>query len=183
MHRDSQKLLCVYTDASDQIWSGVMTQMPRKALSRAHVNRRHVPLEFLSGQFTNCQFWSSILERRFLLPWKQLSDFIGQSALPTDSTHAQVITILSYCLTLCHSFLTSCKPLCARQCVGPSSLARTTMCVSTLRGRITSGLTYLVFGMLFQLCFLFPRFPNYHGRTRLTLAGLPAVSQVQCGHY
>lgn len=62
-HRDDTNRLCVYTDASDHIWSGIVTQVPFDDLSKAHVSHRHEPLAFLSGRFSDREYRWSILEK------------------------------------------------------------------------------------------------------------------------
>ena len=62
-HRDSRKRLCVYTDASDVIWSGIITQVPKEELKLKHSNQNHEPLAFLSGRFNETQLRWSTLEK------------------------------------------------------------------------------------------------------------------------
>ena len=62
-HRDYSKRLCVYTDASDSVWSGVVTQVPIEDKDIAHIQKRHEPLAFLSGRFSGAQSRWSILEK------------------------------------------------------------------------------------------------------------------------
>lgn len=62
-HHDVQKRLCVYTDACDTVWSGVITQVPYEDLSKDHADQRHDPLAFLSGHFTGSQLGWSTLEK------------------------------------------------------------------------------------------------------------------------
>lgn len=60
-HRDEDKRLCVYTDASDSHWSGMITQVPNADLSLPHSEQRHEPLAFHSGRFDPTQMgWSTI---------------------------------------------------------------------------------------------------------------------------
>ena len=60
-HRDPTARLCVYTDASVTFWSGIVTQIPRSDVSKAHQEQRHEPLAFLSGRFNKTQIcWSTI---------------------------------------------------------------------------------------------------------------------------
>lgn len=54
-HRDGAKRLCVFTDASDVLWSGIFKQVPSEDLPRPHVDQRRQPLCFLSGYFTGSQ--------------------------------------------------------------------------------------------------------------------------------
>lgn len=67
-HRDISRRLCVYTDASDLIWSGIVTQVPPEDLSLPHVDQRHQPLSFLSGHFTGPQLgWSTLEKEAFAI--------------------------------------------------------------------------------------------------------------------
>ena len=50
-HRDDKKRLCVYTNASDTVWSGIVTQVLQEDLSKKHLNQHREPLGFLSGRF------------------------------------------------------------------------------------------------------------------------------------
>lgn len=60
-HRDLSKRLCVFTDASELLWSGIVTQVPFGDLAKPFVDQRHAPLCFLSGQFTNAELrWATI---------------------------------------------------------------------------------------------------------------------------
>lgn len=61
-HRDDEQRLCVYTDASDTAWSGIVTQIPPADLHKAHAVQGHLPLAFLSGRFNATQIGESVLE-------------------------------------------------------------------------------------------------------------------------
>ena len=54
-HRNTKKRLCVYTDASDLAWSGIVTQVDFIDLSKPHLDQSHEPLAFLSGRFNATQ--------------------------------------------------------------------------------------------------------------------------------
>jgi len=62
-HRDETQRLCIYTDASDTVWSGIVTQVPPIDLSKPHSEQRHSPLAFLSGRFSSTQLGWSTLEK------------------------------------------------------------------------------------------------------------------------
>jgi len=62
-HRDGSKRLCVFTDASDGVWSGLVTQVPYVELNLPNNERNHEPLAFLSGRFDATQLRWSILEK------------------------------------------------------------------------------------------------------------------------
>jgi len=51
-HRDPDKELCIYTDASERYWAGVVTQCERRELEKNVMEQRHEPLAFLSGEFS-----------------------------------------------------------------------------------------------------------------------------------
>lgn len=62
-HRDTSQKLCLYTDASDLAWSGMVTQMPHNDVSKPHKDQNHSPLAFLSGRFNATQLGWSVLEK------------------------------------------------------------------------------------------------------------------------
>lgn len=61
-HRDGSQRLCVYTDASDTVWSGIVTQVPIEDISKPHSEQSHSALAFLSGRFNATQLGRSVLE-------------------------------------------------------------------------------------------------------------------------
>ena len=62
-HRDCTQRLCVYTDASDMAWSGILTQIPEPDISKPHKEQRHSPIAFLSGRFDKTQLGWPIIEK------------------------------------------------------------------------------------------------------------------------
>ena len=44
--------MCLFTDASDKHWSGVLTQIPPADLNKSFAKQNHQPLAFISGSFT-----------------------------------------------------------------------------------------------------------------------------------
>jgi hypothetical protein len=50
-HPDPNKMVCLYTDASDGFWGAIATQVPTEDLALAAADQRHEPLAFLSGAF------------------------------------------------------------------------------------------------------------------------------------
>lgn len=62
-YRDEALRLCVYTDASDVVWSGIVTQVPPEDLSKPHAEQCHQPLAFLSGHFSGSFLGWSTLEK------------------------------------------------------------------------------------------------------------------------
>ena len=60
-HPDPEKSLCLFTDASDKHWSGVLTQIPENEKDQPFEEQHHEPLSFLSGTFKNNQLnWSTV---------------------------------------------------------------------------------------------------------------------------
>lgn len=65
-HRDTTKRLCLYTDASESHWSGILTQVPYTQLQLPHAKQDHEPLAFHSGRFSGAQVtWSTIEKEAF----------------------------------------------------------------------------------------------------------------------
>ena len=62
-HRDESQRLVVYTDASDTVWSGIITQVPPRDLNKPHAEQQHSPLAFCSGVFNATQLGWSVLEK------------------------------------------------------------------------------------------------------------------------
>ena len=50
-HLDNEKQLCLFTDASDQYWASVLTQIPPEDVQLEPQEQRHQPLAFHSGCF------------------------------------------------------------------------------------------------------------------------------------
>lgn len=67
-HRDVDQRLCVYTDASNNLWLGIATQVPPSDLVKTHIDQRHSLLAFLSGHFTGPQLgWSTLEKEAFAI--------------------------------------------------------------------------------------------------------------------
>jgi len=62
-HRDDDKRLCIYTDASEYVWSGIATQVPMADLDKPQADQRHEPLAFLSGRFNKTEMGWPIIEK------------------------------------------------------------------------------------------------------------------------
>lgn len=59
-HSDPAKTLCLFTDASDEHWSGVLWQIHVGDLDAAFLTQRHEALAFLSGYFhSSSARWST----------------------------------------------------------------------------------------------------------------------------
>ena len=58
---EEDKVLCVFTDASDLHWAGIVTQTSPEELTKPYLEQSHQPLAFLSGSFTGSQLhWPTI---------------------------------------------------------------------------------------------------------------------------
>ena len=60
---DPNKMLCLFTDASEYAWGAILTQIPEEDLVRPVHLQRHEPLNFLGGYFKASSFNWSILEK------------------------------------------------------------------------------------------------------------------------
>lgn len=60
-NRNENMRLCIFTDASDSHWSGIVTQVPRDQLTLPHIDQTHDTLAFHSDRFSTIQLgWSTI---------------------------------------------------------------------------------------------------------------------------
>ena len=55
--------LCVYTDASERFWSGIVSQTTEDELKKPYEEQRHEPLAFLGGAFRDAELNWSTFER------------------------------------------------------------------------------------------------------------------------
>lgn len=62
-HRGGKKRLVIYHDASDIIWSGIVTKVTHRELKLPCSDREHPPLDFFSGPLNSVQLEWSILEK------------------------------------------------------------------------------------------------------------------------
>ncbi|OWZ02136.1 LOW QUALITY PROTEIN: hypothetical protein PHMEG_00026351, partial [Phytophthora megakarya] len=62
-HPDPEKLLTVYTDASDEHWGAAITQIPRDHATRPISEQGHEPLMMLSGSFSGAARRWAIVEK------------------------------------------------------------------------------------------------------------------------
>jgi RNase H-like domain found in reverse transcriptase/Reverse transcriptase (RNA-dependent DNA polymerase)/Integrase zinc binding domain/Chromo (CHRromatin Organisation MOdifier) domain len=57
---DPEKMLCVFTDASDEFHAGMLTQIDKAQLDLEFDQQQHQPLAFCSGKFTGAQLrWTT----------------------------------------------------------------------------------------------------------------------------
>jgi hypothetical protein len=54
-HPDPKQRVCVFTDASDSFYSGIITQVPEHHLDLPVHDQQHQPLAFTSGRFRGSQ--------------------------------------------------------------------------------------------------------------------------------
>lgn len=67
-HRNRDKTLCLFTDASDEHWAGVVTQCSPSDMHKERCAQRHEPLAFLGGSFTGAQeHWSTYEREAFAI--------------------------------------------------------------------------------------------------------------------
>lgn len=67
-HRNQDKTLCLFTDASDEYWAGVVTQCVKAELEKEVPDQKHEPLAFLGGSFTGAQeHWSTYEREAFAI--------------------------------------------------------------------------------------------------------------------
>eukprot|EP00172_Hildenbrandia_rubra_P001953 Plantae.Rhodophyta-Hildenbrandia_rubra.ctg25859.p2 GENE.Plantae.Rhodophyta-Hildenbrandia_rubra.ctg25859~~Plantae.Rhodophyta-Hildenbrandia_rubra.ctg25859.p2 ORF type:complete len:246 (-),score=17.20 Plantae.Rhodophyta-Hildenbrandia_rubra.ctg25859:694-1431(-) len=67
-HPDDNKALCLFADASDRHWSGVLTQMSKGDLGEPFEEQHHDPLSFLSGSFKGSPSrWSTVEKEAFAI--------------------------------------------------------------------------------------------------------------------
>eukprot|EP00171_Calliarthron_tuberculosum_P000872 IDg872t1 len=58
-HIDMAKIRCLFTDASEDHWGAVLTQIPITDSDLAFAEQRHEPIAFLSGSFKGSDYrWS-----------------------------------------------------------------------------------------------------------------------------
>jgi RNase H-like domain found in reverse transcriptase len=62
-HPSPSKRLCLYTDASNEFWSAIATQVPPEDLDCPRSDQHHEPLAFLSGSFTGSMRRWAIIEK------------------------------------------------------------------------------------------------------------------------
>jgi hypothetical protein len=60
---DPSQVICVFPDASQDHYGGVITQVPDEDLTRGFAEQRHTPLLFFSGSFKGAQLAWSVLEK------------------------------------------------------------------------------------------------------------------------
>ena len=59
---------CLFTDASEHSWSGVVTQAPPGDLEKPRAHQQHEPLAFIGSQFKGSELgWSTFEKEAFAI--------------------------------------------------------------------------------------------------------------------
>ncbi|KAF0712314.1 hypothetical protein As57867_004858, partial [Aphanomyces stellatus] len=96
-HPKEDSLICVFADASDMHWGGVVTQIPRGQVDRELESQEHEPLMFLSGTFSGAaQRWAIVEKEAFsIVECLKRADYLlhrpGGFALFTDHANLKFI--------------------------------------------------------------------------------------------
>ncbi|KAF0716554.1 Aste57867_2784 [Aphanomyces stellatus] len=96
-HPKKDQLICVFADASDLHWGGVVTQIPRDQVDRELEAQDHEPLMFLSGTFSGAaQRWAIVEKEAFsIVECLKRADYLlhrpGGFALFTDHANLKFI--------------------------------------------------------------------------------------------
>jgi hypothetical protein len=65
---DDNKVICVFADASEMHWSGVVTQVHPSTLMKPVLDQQHEPLAFVSGAFQGSQLrWPIVKKEAFAI--------------------------------------------------------------------------------------------------------------------
>lgn len=141
-HRQAGMRLCLYTEASDKVWSAIFTQVPREDLIKPHSEQRHQPLVFLTGKFTATQFRWAIIEKEAFAVLASLQRLHWLAATPDGfdlyTEHNNLIFLFDP-LSVCLTFL---RPRYAKSSAGLYALVYITTRAFISRGLIMSGLIY-----------------------------------------
>jgi RNase H-like domain found in reverse transcriptase len=78
-HPDPKQRVCVFTDASDAFYSGMITQVPENHLDLPVQDQQHQPLAFTSGRFRGSQ-------ERWTIPEKE-----AFAAIETVTKHSYLL--------------------------------------------------------------------------------------------
>ena len=67
-HRQPDLALCIYTDASDKFWAGIVTQCEPSELHKAAHEQIHQPLAFISAEFTGAELaWTTFEKEGYVI--------------------------------------------------------------------------------------------------------------------
>lgn len=98
-YRDVSKALCAYTDASDALWSGVVSQCDPEDLNKELEEQRHNPVAFLGAAFKESAEWWTAFEKEVFAIF-QVFQKLGYFFLSEEETQVTPTTGTSYFLTL-----------------------------------------------------------------------------------
>ena len=98
-HPSPDKRVCLYTDASQDFWSAIATQVPPSDLNLSPKVQRHEPLAFLSGRFTGAMSRWPIIEKRPMLSLRVEIDSNGSYNVLLVSRCLPIIITFSMCST------------------------------------------------------------------------------------
>ena len=85
-HRDTEKALRIYIDASDAHWSGVVTQTIRGDLRKQFKKQKHEPLAFLGAAFKGAEeFWTTLEKEAY--PIYMVFKKLDYMLLAEENTH------------------------------------------------------------------------------------------------
>lgn len=67
-HRDQPQEICIFTDASHELWAAMVTQCHKHMLERHITDRIHQPLSFLAGRFCGSkESWTPLQREAFAI--------------------------------------------------------------------------------------------------------------------
>jgi RNase H-like domain found in reverse transcriptase len=88
-HPDPKQRVCVFTDASDAFYSGMITQVPENHLDLPVYDQQHQTLAFTSGRFRGSQ-------ERWTIPEKEAFVVIETVNKHTATSHSLLNSFPSY---------------------------------------------------------------------------------------
>jgi hypothetical protein len=95
---DDAKVNCVWTDASDKHWAGIVTQTEESELDKPPAEQTHFPLAVLSGSFRDSSLRWSTTEKEGMLWLPQLSAPSISSVVHTNFMCSLTTTTSRTCL-------------------------------------------------------------------------------------
>ena len=96
---DHGKVLCVFTDASDRFWSGVVTQVSEDQLALPFEQQSHEPLAFLGAAFKKSELnWTTFEKEAFAIfkTFEKLDYlFAGRSDIRVFTDHRNLLFVFA----------------------------------------------------------------------------------------
>ena len=100
-HPDTEKVICIHTDASDRFWSGVVTQASPSELCKPHFDQQHQPMGFVGGEFTKSEVnWSTFEKEGFAIfkTFQKLDYlFLGSQDVHVFTDHKNLLYVFAPC--------------------------------------------------------------------------------------